>query len=202
MQALFDTWWFGGMIVPLIVSILTGAVASLVVSRYMMFYQEIRRATDETMTLLDRFKAMTDATDRGEALDKIQWLLLKPAMALNSQGHWTASIILKQYGIDLERGCEALRARFHAEIVQTGGNLAAINAVVDRAVSDAGRLMLEGVDEIAKLRPDPLTVLFGISFSRFAGRWIVKAVKAYRRLIRRSAAAANSPGGAISGRRG
>jgi flagellar biosynthesis/type III secretory pathway M-ring protein FliF/YscJ len=85
MQQLMQTWWFGGLVVPLIISLFTGYFCSAIVARYFLFTQEIQRARERVLSLTDKIHAMAEQPSAEEAEVLVTWLLIEPATSLKLQ---------------------------------------------------------------------------------------------------------------------
>lgn len=164
MQALFDSWWFGGILFPLLASIITGVWTGLAVTRYLMFYQETQRAREKVMTLFDKISKMIRYENEAEAGALVLWLIIEPTMALWAQGHWHAGWQIKELSLRLQEEAMKLHAEYFRILPKVPHDRH--EELIEDALEDGRRIMERGIKDLGRVAPNMVTVIFGVKASR------------------------------------
>jgi|GEM_PF-3959974 len=182
LQQLYTRWWFSGLVLPIALSATVGVVLSIytswVVSRAILFQQEIQRAKEEILNYLDKFGNALNQESRTEVERLCVWSLISPGSALVGLQQYAAARRLQAISLRLEKETLLSWERMQAEPEETSRAAIAV-AELDRFDPIHMRLY----HRAGRIRPSWLRIA-GLTWF-VAALWRVRRIRVqFRRLSR------------------
>ncbi len=166
MDPLWFDWskvdWTNAFFVAIAVTVVVGAPIGVILSlgsaRLVVFYQEIQRAREAVLSILDKYLAMSNESNESAAVRQVQWLLVAPASSMRLQLLQTRAAvemgnIARRIELRLLEEWSVYRSHVGkpTEVQVFDFNARKIKDVLDRGLAD-----------LDKIRPDYFTLFFPI----------------------------------------
>lgn len=145
-------------------SFVISCYASLVIGRFLIFFQDIQRMRDAVMGIVAQWGNMCVQMNEYEIKGRLLWTLTPYAMAIKRQGHFEASV--EAFHLDSKFQEDVLSLWRRAKSARTP------DAFTEAAGTGLYPIQQTTMGAIDALSPSYLAVLFGESITRWLGNTI------------------------------